>query len=445
MKRAIAIPLFLVIPVLFFSSIRAQQKSDLSGAIKPASGIGDYNTPFNIIASESIKIVLDRIKDYFCMETPFRVIDVKTKVTITDFTKPVQDADFDNGDHNLFNLWTYEMGVTYSGMLKAAQITGDRTYSEYPEKCFRFYLENLAYFKKVDSSFGGRSNSYRPLLHTKTLDDCGSIGAALIKIYKSDREKRYLGIIDHIADHISNKQFRLHDGLLARESPFKRSIWLDDAYMSVPFLAQIGSLTGNKKYFDDAVKQVLLFSKYLLKHDKRLYDHGRNMDNPNDPEIFWARANGWMVLAVCELLDQLPQNYRGRDEIVENFRIHIQGLTEYQGGSGLWHNVLNRFDSFEETSSSAMFVYGIAHGINMGWLDQSFASVAYSGWNGVSKKINQKGQVEGTCIGTSLEGSEVYYYQRPTSIYAAHGYGPVLLAGSEMLDFIRNQKHMPNK
>ncbi len=30
-----------------------------------------------------------------------------------------------------------------------------------------------------------------------------------------------------------------------------------------------------------------------------------------------------------------------------------------------------------------------------------------------------------------------FYYYRPTNVFAAHGYGPVLLAGAEMLELLK--------
>ena len=64
--------------------------------------------------------------------------------------------------------------------------------------------------------------------------------------------------------------------------------------------------------------------------------------------------------------------------------------------------------------------------------------MAQAGWAGLSSKINAQGQVEGTCVGTTLAGDQVYYYHRPTSVHALHGYGPMLMAGAEMLRLIKN-------
>ena len=85
-----------------------------------------------------------------------------------------------------------------------------------------------------------------------------------------------------------------------------------------------------------------------------------------------------------------------------------------------------------------MFVFGIARGINRGWLDPlAFGPAASLGWNAVAKKVNAKGQVEGTCVGTGMGWDPMFYMYRPVHLLAAHGYGPVFLAGAEMIELRR--------
>ena len=48
--------------------------------------------------------------------------------------------------------------------------------------------------------------------------------------------------------------------------------------------------------------------------------------------------------------------------------------------------------------------------------------------------------VDGTCEGTTFAHDNTYYYHRGKSIYATHGYGPVLYAGAEMIRLLRNDK-----
>ena len=424
------------LPVLLIhSSLPAQTATPTQD---PGAGI--YRYPYGVPSQDSIKNVIDRVCKYFESNPPFQVIDQSTKQSIEDRTKIVKSANLNRSGNDVISLWSYTMGVTYAGMLKASEVLHDTKYRSYPVNNLKFYFDWLPYFQKIDSAYGETRNAFQMVLHTGSLDDCGAMGAALIKIYKVERDPRFLPVINHIADYISHKQFRLKDGTLARQRPQKQSVWGDDAYMSIPFLAQMGDLTKNKKYFDDAVKQVLQMSKYLFRKDKKLFDHGVNIHNQYDPNFFWGRANGWIIMSMMELLDVLPENYKGRNEILTILRMNVQGLAETQGGDGLWHNLLDKTDSYLETSCTAMFVYSIAHAINRGWIDYTYGPVAQAGWNALATKVLPSGQVDGTCWGTTFASDNVYYYHRPTSVNAAHGYGPVLLAAAEMLVMLRNDK-----
>ena len=65
-------------------------------------------------------------------------------------------------------------------------------------------------------------------------------------------------------------------------------------------------------------------------------------------------------------------------------------------------------------------------------------------WNAVATKVNAKGQVEGTCVGTGMAFDPAFYYYRPVNVFAAHGYGPVLLAGAEIINLLKTHSFEMN-
>jgi rhamnogalacturonyl hydrolase YesR len=212
-------------------------------------------------------------------------------------------------------------------------------------------------------------------------------------------------------------------------------LWLDDLYMSVPCLAQAGKLTGERRYYDDAAKQILQFADRMFVEDKGLFMHAWVQDMKHHPAFHWARANGWAIMATVELLEVLPEDHPARPRILALLRAHAAGLTAVQGHAGRWHQLLDRSESYEETSASAMFVFAITRGINRGWLDPlAFGPAVSLGWNSVVARVNAKGQVEGTCVGTGVGWDPMFYMYRPVHVLAAHGYGPVFLAGAEMIE-----------
>jgi len=280
------------------------------------------------------------------------------------------------------------------------------------------------------------------VLHPHALDDCGAMCAAMIKTQQMPGfDGNLKPLINTFADYISTKEFRFPDGTLARNRPLPNSLWLDDLFMSVPALAQMGKYTGDKKYFNDAVKQVLQFSERMFNYDKGLFMHGWIQGMDEHPQFHWARANGWAVMTMVELLEVLPKDHEGRAKVLEILRKHIRGLANYQSSKGFWHQLIDRNDSYLETSATAIYTYAIARAINRGYVDgQVYAPMVCLAWNAVASKVNEKGQVEGTCVGTGMGFDPAFYYYRPISVYAAHGYGPVLLAGAEMIQLVKTHK-----
>jgi rhamnogalacturonyl hydrolase YesR len=177
----------------------------------------------------------------------------------------------------------------------------------------------------------------------------------------------------------------------------------------------------------------------MFNREKGLWMHGWIQDMNPHPEFYWARCNGWALLTMTELLDVLPADHPSRKPILELFQAHARGLASYQAGNGFWHQLIDRNDSYLETSATAIYTYCIAHAINKGWLNaQAYGPMAVLGWNAVQTKVNEKGEVEGTCVGTGMSFDPAFYYNRPVNVAAAHGYGPVIMAGAEMLKLMKN-------
>jgi rhamnogalacturonyl hydrolase YesR len=320
------------------------------------------------------------------------------------------------------------------------QVTGDTSYANFAYRFFDFTFKAMPYFRQMQQKGLIKSHPYEKMINMKALDHCGSISAALIKTEKVRHDPRFRSWIDTVANYISNKQFRFADGTIARERPQPESLWGDDMYMCIPFLAQMGTLTGEAKYYDDAVKQVIQLSDRLFNKECGLYDHGWNQNSSEyDPEFHWARANAWCSVAMAELLNVLPANHPGRDQVLHLYRSHIKRLAELQDGTGLWHNLLDHPETFLETSASALFVYSIAKGINEGWISHVYGPVAVTGWNAVATKVLPNGEVSGIVEGTTFAHDNTYYFYRGTSSKTSF-YGTVMMAGAEMIRLLNNPK-----
>lgn len=399
----------------------------------------DYPMPYGKVEIENVTKILVRILGYLDTVTPPQYVNTKTGETLTDLTQIDENTALEKGD---FRLVSYEWGVTYGAMFLATEATDDNRFKKYADKRLQFLAESAPYFKKTaeNNSDWGTKTPLRNLILPRALDDCGAMCAAMIKSMRKGSKANLQPLVNTHIDYILNKEHRLKDGTLARMRPQPNTIWLDDLFMSVPALAQMGKMTGENKYFDEACKQVLAFSKRMFNKEKGVYMHGWVEGMTEHPQFHWARANGWAIMTKVELLEVLPEHHPQRQAILELLKAHVRGLAAYQSGSGFWHQLLDRSDSYLETSATAIYTYSFARAINRGWIDPlAYSPMALLGWHAVSTKVNEQGQVEGTCVGTGMGFDPAFYYHRPISPFAAHGYGPTLLAGAEVILLLKNK------
>ncbi len=415
----------------------------------PSQPITDSNTPLHALQpdypvaygapkTEEVKAVLDKVFTYLDAVTPMALSDGSTGKAITDLSLLDARSQFARGD---FRLISYEWGVTYAGMLLAGEVTGDPRFTGYTVDRLDFIADVVAVYRHKAGVIPADKTPVRSVLEPRALDDAGAMCAAMIKTQQMGLGGDLRPMIDNYIHYISTLEFRLDDGTLARNRPLPNTLWLDDLFMSVPALARMGKLSGDTRYFDDAVKQVLQYSQRMFNREKGLFMHGWVQDMDPHPQFHWARANGWAVMAMIELLDALPENHPGYTQVLAILRAHIQGLAACQSGKGTWHQLLDRNDSYPETSATAIFTYAIARAINRGYVGaQAYGPMVLLAWNAVSGMVNEKGQVEGTCVGTGMAFDPAFYCYRPVNVFAAHGYGPVLLAGAEVMTLIRNHR-----
>jgi unsaturated rhamnogalacturonyl hydrolase len=395
----------------------------------------DYPVPYGAPSKENVKAVLDKVFNYLDAVTPAQMINKQTGEVVDDINRLDTNTIMRTGD---FRLTSYEWGVTYSAMQRVTETTGDKKYADYVKTRFDFLSKWVPAVKqKFPLEYIQNKRLFNQPIDPHALDDAGAVCASMIKAQRSGLTNNLRPMIDSYINYVFTKEYRLKDGTIARNRPQKNTLWLDDMYMAIPAIAQMGKLTGEKKYFDDAVNQVKLYAQRMFNKEKGLYMHGWVESMKTHPQFRWARANGWALMATVELLDVLPENHPGRNFVLQQLKDHVKGLASLQSGTGLWHQLLDREDSYLETSATAIYAYCISHACNKGWLDPMiYGPMSILAWNAVSTKVNDKGQVEGTCVGTGMAFDPAFYYYRPVNVFAAHGYGPVLLAGAEIIQLL---------
>ena len=383
--------------------------------------------------TDNDEAIVKKIADYILDHAEFSFVGTENGETYKS-TKDIPD-NVEARIKSAFAEWHYTNGVLNMAMVDLSEFLEDEKYYDFVVRQIEFGMNNYKFFqKRFNNEMQYYFYPFGQLWTMSALDDCGAMGASIIDIYDKTKKKSYKDYIERTADHITNVQERLDDGTLVRPFPHAMTLWGDDLYMSVPFLARMGKFSGDNKYFDDAINQVYNFTKYLWNNDKELYFHCYYDDLGRNGVAHWGRCNGWIMMAQVHLLDHLPSDHPKKEDLIRILEQQITGIAKYQGGEGIWHQLLDKTDSYLESSCSAMFVYCIARAVNQEWIDERYSSIALRGWEGlVAHKITPEGQLKDICVGTGIEDNLVHYYNRPAGLNEMHGLGPILEAGIEII------------
>ena len=337
--------------------------------------------------------------------------------------------------------WSYPWGVTLYGVIRSSDVTGDKDAEKFVVQhdkiCARYY-EWLAGLEKqfgADGKAFGHSSKIRGLISLGNLDSCGAMGVQIMEtmlrhpdqVTQADKD-----VAARIADWILNKQDRLPDGTLWRSKTLGGTVWPDDLYMGCPFIIRWAKFTGEKKYLDDAASQIIHQAELEQDADGLFY-HGYDVAAKKHSPFKWGRGNGWVTVATVEVLSALPENHPDHAKLIAILKKQIDGLKPVQAPDGMWRQVLDHPELWEETSCTAMFTYGIARAVNRGWLDASYMDMARKAFAGLSKNVTADGVVNETCEGTNIGQDLDFYANRKRPNDDLHGRGPVLLAGTEIL------------
>lgn len=331
--------------------------------------------------------------------------------------------------------WHYSNGVLDMAMIKLGEYLNEPKYVDYAKNHVAFGFDNYTYF--MERFRNDRNHWHWPfgqLWNMKELDDCGAMGAAVIEVYQLDKKQQYRDYIQDAARHIMEGQDRLEDGTLSRTFPREMTVWADDAYMGTSFLTRMGRFTGDQRYFNEAAKQLIQMDSYLWDETKGLYYHCYYADLDRNGVAYWGRANGWITISLADLIEAMPADHPQRDELIEMLEKQLVGASRWQNANGMWNQLLDKSDSYDESSVTAMYIYGIAKAINNGWIDPSYGSIARAGWKALKdNEITADGRFTNVCVGTGISNDLPFYFNRPVGDNEKHGLGLIINTAVEMM------------
>jgi len=331
-----------------------------------------------------------------------------------------------------FDNWPAGMSPTEIGKRVASHFVTsphqDRQRIIYPEVCAWYGTLTFAHLSGDKELLASAIQRFDLLLQPENAGliqrtphvDFSVFGAVPLQIYIENKDTKYLDLGKWFADR--QWENPRPDGLSA-ETRF----WIDDMYMETIVQAQAFRATGDPKYLDRSSLEMVAYLDKLQQPNGLFY---------HEPEVkfYWGRGNGWVAAGMAELLRYLPKDHPRRARILEGYKKMMKSLLEFQGSDGMWRQLIDRSDSWPETSSTGMFAFAMVTGVKNGWLDAAtYGPAARRAWLALAGYIDQNADVTSVCEGTNKLDDLDYYINRKRRTGDFHGQAPVLWTASALL------------
>lgn len=205
----------------------------------------------------------------------------------------------------------------------------------------------------------------------------------------------------------------------------KRWCWSDALFMAPATWATATQITGDPRYLAYADREVWATVQRLYDPKEHLFY--RDSTQIKD-HVFWSRGNGWVLAGLARFLEALPSDHPDRRRYESLFKDMARRIMTLQTAGGTWApSLLNAKGAPPETSGTALFVYGLAWGVNHGLLDlKSTMPVLIRGWSALHAAIQPDGRL----------GWVQRIGYAPDKVAASdtqlYGTGALLLAGVEL-------------
>mgnify|MGYP000548420827 CR=1 FL=1 len=229
------------------------------------------------------------------------------------------------------------------------------------------------------------------------------------------------------------------DGIVKNpHRPAENLVWIDCAMAACCYLAIAGKTFNHPAYFNEGIQQGLKMYNLFRDPDNGLLHQAKNFNGPGRlSEDHWSRGNGWGFIALTELLHYLPVDFPGRSDVVDAFRRHAVAMLPFQTRRGMWRQEIPLQYSYEESSGTALILYGYGIGLRLGLLEPFYFRPAFEkGIRGLlSVAINPDFSTENSCPGCLCPGEgdekgtvKAYVTLKLPYRNEHHSFGPIMLA-----------------
>ena len=335
--------------------------------------------------------------------------------------------------------WEYTPTLMARAFLELYARTGDTA-----------YLNHVQRFADLFIAEDGSILTYKKSLYNMDRIQGGNF---LIMLHAINPQPQYTIAIETLRNQL-REQPRTSEGGFWHKQVYPNQMWLDGLFTGTSFYARYADYKPEPEAWSDIVNQFLIVDAHTRKANglnHHGWDESRQMGWSDpvtgcSPET-WGRAEGWYVMALCDVLELMPASQPERPALEAILRRVIDALLAVQDPqTHLWYQVPDRGGeegNYLESTCSAMYCFGLAKGVRLGILPPEYKEQAAQVMDGLKThklRLNEDGTLSliDCCAVAGLGGNP---YRDGTYDYYVHerirdddpkGVAPLILAALEL-------------
>ncbi len=306
---------------------------------------------------------------------------------------------------------------------------------EWPQGVGLFGLVQLWKARDFDSALGELIGSwYRralarglPVLNVNTT--APMLAAALY--WQQSRDPALGAALESWANRLMSEGARTGFGGFQHDVSDKLNhgeLWDDTLYMVALFLAAYGQVSGRRELVDEAERQFLVHTHFLADRRTGLWFHGWTFNGRNNfADARWARGNAWVTAGIIDLFELAEISASVKGFLTDVLKDQVAALLPLQAESGMWRTLIDEKTSYEETSATAGFAYGLLKAARLGLGPSQWRAAGLKALGAVMAAVDAQGVVHGVSYGTRM-GHDLEHYRTIPIQPTAYGQSLAILA-----------------
>ena len=336
--------------------------------------------------------------------------------------------------------WNYIDACVIRAILMLYSLNGDKRLSDYAVRFTNAYISEDGTIPTM------RAEDFN-------LDSING-GKNLLFLYRETGLERFRLAYEKLVTEQLSDQPRLMCGNFFHKAIYPDQIWLDGAYMTLPFMAEYSIISGKTEFADDAVKQLENIRDLMRDKNTGLYYHGYDESCKQkwadkktglSPQ-FWLRSIGWLCAGLTDICGILPSDSAGYSFCADMLAELLEALAMQTAEGGMLLQLPARHDlgeNYPETSGTLLFAYSALRSARLGITGSAIKHAGEKAFSRVTEDFlafdDPLPVMRNICLTAGLggspyrDGSAEYYLSERIAENDAKGIAPYIMTYTEIM------------